>query len=140
MSSREIAKIKQDSARKGPRTATLKRRKTETWLALGDFEPAVYRNHRLSSRTKTFILDDGPESLAHMRFPNWHPTIHVDLTADVLSARMLCNELKCNRENQARLRAENRALQPTSTPPVPLAVIQPNQHCLSVQLSFAWNE
>ena len=41
-----------------------------------------------------------------------------------------------NRKDQPRLRADNRALQPTSTPSVLLAVVQPNQHCLFVQLSL----
>ena len=45
-----------------------------------------------------------------------------------------------NRTDQLDSSRKNRALQPTSTPSVPLAVIQPNQRCLFVQLSVAWNE
>ena len=58
----------------------------------------------------------------------------------VLCARMLCNELKTQSQRSVRLRADHRALQPTSTPSELLAVIQPNHRCLFVQLSFAWNE
>ena len=47
-------------------------------------------------------------------------------------ARLLCDELKNNRED--------RELQPMSTPSVSVAVIHPYQHCLFYQLSFAWNE
>ena len=62
-------------------------------------------------------------------------------------ARQLCCVRGCsamssrnNRKDQAGLRSDQRALHPTSTPSVPLAVIQPNQRCLLVQLSLAWNE
>ena len=62
-------------------------------------------------------------------------------------ARQMCCVRGCsamssrnNRRGQARLRADHRALHPTSTPSVPLAVISPNQRCLLVQLLLARNE
>ena len=62
-------------------------------------------------------------------------------------ARQLCCVRGCSamssrnsRKDQARLRADHRALHPTSTPSVPLAVIQPNQRCLLVQLFLARDE
>ena len=58
----------------------------------------------------------------------------------VLCARILCNELKRQSQRSARLRADHRALQPTSTPSVHLAVIRPNHRSLFVQLSLAWNK
>ena len=63
-------------------------------------------------------------TLSHLRFKK------LVMRHYVLARLMCADALQCNREGHAKLLAdESGALQPTSTPSVPLAVIHLNQHC-----------
>ena len=107
-----------------------------------------------AGRTSPCDTNRSFDSLSHIdRHTDTRILIHVPTHMHILIhvrrfllARLMCCVRGCsamssrnNRKDQPRLRADSRALQPTSTPSVPLAVIQCNQHRFLVQLS-AWNE
>ena len=146
----ELKKQSQRSSttpRGSPRTAsqcipTKTKRKTEASLATGGLEQAMYRKYKLSCRTarRLSFLTTAQNHTNAFLFQK------LPMRRFILARQLCCvrgsstMSSRNNRKDQARLRADHRALHPTSTPSVPLAVIQPNQRCLLVLLFLAWNE
>ena len=87
----------------------------------------------ISSVPKSFLpgdfLQPSSEKKAHLR-PSTHGEKYIKKFDDP------ANNFKPQSEDEH----DHRALQPTSTPSVLLAVIQPNHRCLFLQLSLACNE
>ena len=96
------------------------------------FEVSKFRTRTLGHETSIPREEDGA-----MRFDDlinkicdntfWPDNLCCVRGCSAMSSRKI-------RRGQSRLRTDHRALQPTSTPSVLLAVIQPNQRCLFVQL------